>query len=32
LDSAPPSDNNPGITPGIEEPGVPIPKPGTGKG
>jgi hypothetical protein len=32
LDSAPPSDNNPGITPGIEEPVVPIPKPGTGKG
>ena len=32
LDSAPPTDSNPGITPGIEEPGVPIPKPGTGKG
>ena len=32
LDSAPPSDSNPGITPGIEEPSVPIPKPGTGKG
>jgi hypothetical protein len=32
LDSAPPSDGNPGITPGIEEPAVPIPKPGTGKG
>ena len=33
LDSAPPSDSNPGISPGIEEPGpMPVPKPGTGKG
>jgi hypothetical protein len=32
LDSAPPSNGNPGITPGIEGPSVPIPKPGTGKG
>lgn len=33
LDSAPPSDGNPGISPGIEEPGpMPVPKPGTGKG
>ena len=30
----PPSTNDPGVSPGpeIEEPGVPIPKPGTGKG
>jgi hypothetical protein len=34
LDSAPPSTNDPGVSPGpgIEEPGVPVPKPGTGKG
>lgn len=34
LDSAPPSDTNPGVSPGSEQPGpvVPIPKPGTGKG
>ena len=34
LDSAPPSTNDPGVSPepGIEEPVVPIPKPGTGKG
>jgi hypothetical protein len=34
LDSAPPPTNDPGVSPGpgIEEPGVPIPKPGTGKG
>jgi hypothetical protein len=34
LDSAPPSTNNPGVSPepGIEEPGVPVPKPGSGKG
>lgn len=32
LDSAPPSNGNPGISPGIEEPVVPIPKPGSGKG
>jgi hypothetical protein len=34
LDSAPPSTNDPGVSPGpgIEQPGVPIPKPGTGKG
>ena len=32
LDSAPPSDSNPGIIPGPEGPSVPIPKPGTGKG
>jgi hypothetical protein len=33
LDSAPPSDNDPGIVPGpgIEEP-LPVPQPGTGKG
>jgi hypothetical protein len=32
LDSAPPSNNNPGISPGIEEPVPVVPKPGTGKG
>ena len=34
LDSAPPSNSNPGVSPGpgIEEPVVPVPKPGTGKG
>jgi hypothetical protein len=34
LDSAPPPTNDPGVSPGpgIEEPVVPIPKPGTGKG
>jgi len=34
LDSAPPSTNDPGVPPGpgIEEPVVPVPKPGTGKG
>jgi hypothetical protein len=34
LDSAPPSTNDPGVSPGpgIEEPGAPVPKPGTGKG
>ena len=33
LDSAPPSNGNPGISPGIEEPGQVVPiKPGTGKG
>jgi hypothetical protein len=34
LDSAPPSNSNPDVSPGpgIEEPVVPIPKPGTGKG
>jgi hypothetical protein len=33
LDSAPPSNTNPGVSPGpgIEEPAVPV-KPGTGKG
>ena len=31
LDSAPPSNNDPGIVPGIEEP-LPAPQPGTGKG
>ena len=33
LDSAPPSNNTPGVSPGIEEPGQVVPiKPGTGKG
>jgi len=32
LDSAPPSNGNPGVSPGIEEPAPVVPKPGTGKG
>lgn len=32
LDSAPPSNNDPGVAPGIEEQPLPGPKPGTGKG
>jgi len=32
LDSAPPSNGNPGISPGIEEPAPVVPKPGSGKG
>jgi hypothetical protein len=32
LDSAPPSNGNPEISPGPEQPVVPVPRPGTGKG
>jgi hypothetical protein len=32
LDSAPPSNNDPGIMPGIQEEPLPAPQPGTGKG